>query len=125
MDIKVDYMRVSVTRNWDRISTMFRFTEEIRRLIYTTNLIESVHRQFRKVAKNRSLFPTDTAALKLLYLATQNVVKKWTVRIPHWNRILAQLSVYFGERMEKIYDGDSVGIYTKLLTDPRAVTSLP
>jgi transposase-like protein len=80
---------------------MFRFTEEIRRLIYTTNPIESVHRQLRKVTKNRSLFPTDTAILKLLYLATQNVVRKWTVRIPHWNRILAQLSIHFGERVEK------------------------
>ena len=88
-------------RNWDRISTMFRFTEEIRRLIYTTNPIESVHRQLRKVTKNRSIFPSDTAVLKLLYLAAQNVVKKWTVRIPHWNKILAQLSIHFGERVEK------------------------
>ena len=88
-------------RNWDRVSTMFRFTEEIRRLIYTTNPIESVHRQFRKVTKSTSLFPSDTAVLKLLYLAAQNVVKKWTVRIPHWNKILAQLSIHFGERVEK------------------------
>ena len=80
---------------------MFRFTEEIRRLIYTTNPIESVHRQFRKVTKNRSLFPSDTAVLKLLYLAAQGVVKKWTVRISHWNKILAQLSIHFGESMEK------------------------
>ena len=55
-------------RNWDRIRTMFRFTEEIRRLIYTTNPIESFHRQLRKVTKNRSVFPTDTSVLKLLYL---------------------------------------------------------
>ena len=88
-------------RNWDRISTMFRFTEEIRRLIYTTKPIESVHRQFRKVTKNRSLFPSDTAVVKLLYLAAQDVIKKWTVRIPHWNKILAQLSIHFGERVEK------------------------
>jgi putative transposase len=86
-------------RNWDRIRTMFRFTEEIRRLIYTTNPIESYHRQLRKVTKNRSLFPTDTAVLKLLYLATQEILKKWSVRITHWNRILAQLSIHFGERV--------------------------
>jgi putative transposase len=88
-------------RNWDRISTMFRFTEEIRKLIYTTNPIESVHRQFRKVTKNRSLFPTDTAVVKLLYLTSQNVVKKWTVKMSHWNRILAQLAIHFGDRVEK------------------------
>lgn len=88
-------------RNWDRIRTMFRFTEEIRRLIYTTNPIESFHRQLRKVTKNRILFPSDTSVLKLLYLATCEVLKKWTVKLPHWNRILAQLSIHFGERVEK------------------------
>ena len=88
-------------RNWDRIRTMFRFTEEIRRLIYTTNPIESFHRQLRKVTKNRSLFPTDTAALKLLYLATQDVMKKWTVKLRNWSGILAQLSIHFGERVQE------------------------
>jgi len=88
-------------RNWDRIRTMFRFTEEIRRLIYTTNPIESFHRQLRKVTKNRSLFPTDTAVLKLLYLATQDIIKKWTAKVKHWDRILAQLSIHFGERVVK------------------------
>ena len=88
-------------RNWDRISTMFRFTEEIRRLIYTTNPIESVHRQFRKVTKNRSLFPTDTALLKLLYLAAGGITKKWTMRIKDWNSILAQLSIHFDQRVTK------------------------
>lgn len=87
-------------RNWDRIRTMFRFTEEIRRLIYTTNPIESFNRQLRKVTKNRSLFPTDTAALKLLYLATQEVLKKWTMRQRNWSGILAQLSIHFGERIQ-------------------------
>ena len=86
-------------RNWDRISTMFRFTEEIRRLIYTTNPIESFHRQLRKVTKNRSLFPSDTAVLKLLYLATQEITKKWTMKIRHWNRILAQLAIHFEGRI--------------------------
>jgi len=80
---------------------MFRFTEEIRRLIYTTNPIESFHRQLRKVTKNRSLFPTDTAVLKLLYLATQDIIKKWTAKVKHWDRILAQLSIHFGERVVK------------------------
>ncbi len=86
-------------RNWDRIRTMFRFSAEIRRLIYTTNPIESYNRQLRKVTKNRSLFPTDTSVLKLLYLATQDILKKWTMKIRHWNKILAQLSIHFQERV--------------------------
>lgn len=86
-------------RNWNRIRTMFRFTDEIRRLIYTTNPVESYHRQLRKVTKNRSVFSTDTAVLKLLYLATQEATKKWTMKTTHWNRILAQLSIHFGERV--------------------------
>ena len=88
-------------RNWERIRTMFRFTQEIRRLIYTTNPIESYHRQLRKVTKTRSLFPTDTAMLKLLYLGTQEILKKWTMKIKHWNQILAQLSIHFGERVRE------------------------
>ena len=88
-------------RNWDRIRTMFRFTEEIRRLIYTTNAIESFHRQLRKVTKNRSVFPTDTSVLKLLYLATQEIIRKWTMSIPHWNRILSELSIHFEDRLAK------------------------
>ncbi len=88
-------------RNWDRIRTMFRFTEEIRLLIYTTNPIESFHRQLRKVTKNRSLFPTDTAALKLLYLATQDILRKWTMKLRNWSGILAQLSIHFGERVQE------------------------
>jgi putative transposase len=70
-------------------------------LIYTTNAIESFHSQLRKVTKNRNLFPTDTSLLKLLYLVTQNIVKKWTAKIPHWNKILAQLSIHFGERVRQ------------------------
>ena len=88
-------------RNWDRIRTMFGFTEEIRRLIYTTNPIESFYRQLRKVTKNRGVFPTDSSALKLLYLATQEVTKKWTMKMTHWNKILAQLSIHFGERIRE------------------------
>ena len=86
-------------RNWSRMRTMFSFTEEVRVLIYTTNPIESFNRQLRKVTKNRSIFPDDTAALKLIYLATREVLKKWTMRIKDWNRILAQLSIHFGDRL--------------------------
>lgn len=84
-------------RNWDRIRTMFRFTDEVRTLIYTTNPMESFNRQLRKVTKNRSLFPDDTSALNLLYLATHEVLKKWTVKTRDRSKILAQLSIHFDE----------------------------
>ena len=86
-------------RNWDRISAMYQFTPEIRKLIYTTNPIEGFHRQLRKVTKNRGVFPDDESVLKLLYLATQEVVRKWTQRVREWNSILAQLAIHFGERV--------------------------
>lgn len=88
-------------RNWNRISAMYRFTEEIRKLIYTTNAIESVHSQFRKVTSPKSQFPDDISVLKMLYLSGCEITKKWTMRIPNWNRILAQLSIHFGDRVSK------------------------
>jgi len=86
--------------NWAEISTFFRYPEEIRRLIYTTNTIESYHRQLRKVTKSKSVFPTDDALLKMLYLATMDVTRKWTTRVKNWAIILAQFSVYFEDRLK-------------------------
>jgi transposase-like protein len=86
-------------RNWYRIAAMYQFTPEIRRLIYTTNPIEGFNRQLRKVTKNRGVFPDDDSVLKLLYLATQEVVRKWTQRVANWNAILAQLAIHFEERV--------------------------
>ena len=86
-------------RNWQRLSTMYQFSPEIRRLIYTTNPIESFHRQLRKVTKNRGLFPNDESLLKLLYLATQGAIRKWTMKIQNWNQILAQLAIHFQQRL--------------------------
>lgn len=86
--------------NWAEISTFFRYPEEIRRLIYTTNIIESYHRQLRKVTKSKSVFPTDDALLKMLYLATMDVTRKWTTRVKNWAIILAQFSVYFEDRLK-------------------------
>jgi transposase-like protein len=88
-------------RDWERISTMFRFTDEIRKLIYTTNAIESVHSQFRKVTRSKNQFPDDISVMKMLYLSSIEVSKKWTMRLSNWNRILAQLSIHFGERVNK------------------------
>lgn len=87
-------------KNWPEIATFFGFPPELRRLIYTTNVIESFHRQLRKVTKGKGLFPTDDALLKMLYLVTVDVTRRWTMRVPHWGQILAQLSIYFPERVK-------------------------
>jgi len=87
-------------RNWGEIATFFKYPPEIRKLIYTTNMIESYHRQLRKVTKGKSVFPTDEALLKMLYLVTQDVLIKWTGRIHNWGQILLQLSVFFPDRVK-------------------------
>jgi putative transposase len=79
--------------NWEELSTFFKYPPEIRKLIYTTNMIESYHRQLRKVTKGKSIFPTDEALLKMLYLATMDVTRKWTGRVQNWGQMLLQLSV--------------------------------
>ena len=85
--------------NWEELSTFFKYPPEIRKLIYTTNMIESYHRQLRKVTKGKSIFPSDDALLKMLYLATMDVTRKWTGRVQNWGQILLQLEVFFPDRM--------------------------
>jgi transposase-like protein len=85
--------------NWTELATFFRYPAEIRKIIYTTNIIESYHRQLRKVTKPKSVFPTDDALLKILYLITVDITKKWTGRIQNWGLILAQFSIYFEDRL--------------------------
>jgi len=87
-------------KNWTELAVFFQFGPEIRRLIYTTNVIESFHRQLRKTTKTKGMFPTDDALLKSLYLTTIDVQKKWTRRIPHWEQILSQLTIMYGERVK-------------------------
>ncbi|WP_426451550.1 IS256 family transposase [Paenibacillus sp. S-38] len=87
-------------QNWDELTTFFRYPAELRRLIYTTNMIESYHRQLRKVTKGKSIFPTDESLLKMLYLSTMDVLKKWTGRVQNWGQILLQLTVYYPERVQ-------------------------
>ena len=81
--------------NWANLSTYFKYPQEVRRLIYTTNTIEGFNRQLRKVTKSKSVFPTDDSLLKMLYLAMMDITKKWTGRRQDWSRIHAQLSIYF------------------------------
>ena len=85
--------------NWPNLSTYFKFPQEIRRLIYTTNTIEGFNRQLRKVTKAKTVFPTDDSLLKMLYLAMMDITKKWTGRRQDWSMIHAQMAVYFEDRM--------------------------
>ena len=85
--------------NWPNLSTYFKYPQEVRRLIYTTNAIEGFNRQLRKVTKARSVFPTDNSLFKVLYLAMMDITKKWTGRRQDWSMIHAQLTVYFADRM--------------------------
>ncbi len=85
--------------NWEDLATYFAYPSEIRRLIYTTNSVEGYHRQLRKVAKSKSIFPTPEAARKLLFLANRDILKKWTMPIQNWPLILNQLVIRFEGRL--------------------------
>lgn len=86
-------------KNWERITPFFAYSPEIRKVIYTTNAIESLNMSLRKVTKNRGSFPNDEAMIKLLYLALNNIAKKWTLPIRDWKAALNRFSILFGDRM--------------------------
>lgn len=98
-DTKYPKISRSWRENWANLSTYFKYPQEVRRLIYTTNSIEGFNRQLRKVTKTRSVFPTDDSLFKMLYLAMVDITKKWIGRQRDWSVIHAQLSIYFAERM--------------------------
>ena len=85
--------------NWDAICPFFQFSEHIRKIMYTTNTIESLNRQFRKYTKTKSVFPTDMSLLKCLYLSTKNISKKWDQAYRNWGTILSELSIMFDGRI--------------------------
>lgn len=87
--------------NWERLSQYFKYPEDIRRIIYTTNTIEAVHRQFRKLTKTKGAFPNQDSLLKLLYLGIQNASKKWTMPIQNWSLTISQLAIFFEGRLDK------------------------
>ena len=97
---KYPYAISSWESNWDVISPFFQFSDDIRRIMYTTNIIEGVNRQFRKVTKTKSVFPNDTSLEKLLYLASVNVMKKWKMRYRNWDLVLSQLSLLYEDRLK-------------------------
>lgn len=86
-------------QNWIDVTRFFQFDEGIRKIMYTTNIIEAVNRQFRKVTKTKSAFPHDTALEKMLYLASQNIEKKWTQRYRDWDVVINQLTILYPERL--------------------------
>ncbi len=88
-------------RKWDNLSVYFRYPKQIRKVIYTTNSIEAVHRQFRKLTKTKGGFPNDNSLLKLLYMGIKNASKKWTMPIANWNETLSQLAIFFEGRLDE------------------------
>ena len=98
-DKKYPKISQSWRENWPNLSTYFKYPQEVRRLIYTTNAIEGFNRQLRKVTKAKSVFPTDDSLFKMLYLAMMDITKKWTGRRQDWSTIYAQLVVFFGDRI--------------------------
>lgn len=96
---KYPYALNNWEQNWDVVKPFFQFSEDIRRIMYTTNIIEGVNRQFRKVTKSKSSFPSDSSLEKMLYLVTQNVQKKWTQRYRNWDLVLSQLILLYKERV--------------------------
>jgi transposase-like protein len=89
---------------WDNLSNYFKYAEPIRKVIYTTNIIESVHRQFRTLTKTKGAFPNDNSLLKLLYAGIQNAEKKWTMPIHNWSLTISQLNIHFKERLKDALD---------------------
>ena len=86
-------------QNWDAISPIFKFSTAVRKVIYTTNAIESLNSTYRKLNRQRSVFPSDTALLKALYLATFEATKKWTLPIRNWGQIYGELSIMYEGRL--------------------------
>jgi len=99
---KYPKIALSWRTNWANLSTYFKYPQEVRTLIYTTNAIESFNRQLRKVTKSKSVFPTDDSLLKMLYLAMVDITKKWTGRRKEWGQIHSQLEIFFANRLDKV-----------------------
>lgn len=91
---KYPYAISNWENNWDVVSPYFSFSDDIRRIMYTTNIIDGLNRQFRKVTKTKSSFTNDTSLEKMIYLATMNVLKKWTQIYMNWDMVLSQLCIF-------------------------------
>ena len=85
--------------NWDAITSIFKFSPDVRKVIYMTNAIESLNSTYRKLNRQRSVLPSDTALLKALYLATFEATKKWTMSIRNWGQVYGELSIMYEGRL--------------------------
>ena len=89
---------------WEHLSAYFKYPEPIRKIIYTTNAVEAVHRQFRKLTKTKGAFPNENSLLKLLYAGILNASEKWTMPIQNWSQALSQLDIYFEGRLDSVLE---------------------
>ena len=96
---KYPYAISNWENNWEDVNSFFQFSDEIRRIMYTTNIIEGVNRQYRKVTKTKSVFPSDASLEKMLYLASRNITQKWTQRYRNWDQVLSQLTILYNDRL--------------------------
>ena len=88
-------------RNWEHLTPFSAYPADIRRVIYTANAVESLNMSLRKVIKTRGSFPHQDAAMKLLYLALERIVKKWTMPVQNWKAALQRFAILFGDRVPK------------------------
>jgi putative transposase len=117
-------------RNWDQITPFFAYPADIRKVIYTTNAIESLNMSLRKVTKNRGSFPNDEAMLKLLYLALRNIAKKWTLPIRDWKAAMNRFTILFEPESANLFWldyalSDSVTILPSLSPRGAEITPAP
>jgi len=91
--------------NWAELTTYFKYPEEVRRLVYTTNTVEAFHRMLRKYTKTKTIYPTDDAVKKSVYLSIQEITKKWGLPVRDWGIIIGQLMVFFEDRFELLQVG--------------------
>jgi len=92
----IGYLRYD---NWDAICPIFKFSSEVRTVIYTTNAIESLNATYRKLNRQRSVFPSNQALLKALYLSTFEATKKWTMPLRNWGRVYGELQIMYEGRL--------------------------
>ena len=87
--------------NWLELTAFFKYPYDIRKIIYTTNIIEGYHRQLRKVTKTKTAYPTDDALRKIIYLATIEAAKKWTMPVREWRNCISQFAIHFSDRLDE------------------------
>ena len=99
MGYKISKCNETMEENWDVLTPMFKFSADVRKVIYTTNAIESLNSVYRRLNSQRSVFPTTTALMKALYLATYEATKKWTMPLRNWGKVYGELSIMYDDRL--------------------------